>query len=882
MIMIRRSVNVIVLIAAFSVGVVLAFSPGWFQRGGGAAMKKEVQHQQQPTFGINKVARTAEPFFLDRGREWSEATVGELRAELKQRGLTVSGKKAELIERLQLERVSRLEHVSVGDKSQALVEVVSDQDYDTRKVATGTMKVINTFLNSPIEKGVPAETLKGAVISAAAVTAVVTKSVVGASAASLGAFYVTISHNSAGNLLRSFGTAIWGAAHGFVTGLRQVDDKTHLSERVEKVINTGISNIIEQVTEKDEHSAAQKSRTPGFWGDILGNTDFVSQEQETEEQKPTAQEDKLAEEVVIKEAMPVLEKPVVLPSPKSYPPPEAILAKELAVEDSSSEEEAELVMEEDIVVDISIPYDAAAKLAYEASDKSMAYPAFKTKFETNAVANVIAKQPVDIRIPYDAAAKLAYDTSDKSIDYLAFKTMFEGNAVADVIAKQPEPVEEEDVVLVGDKSMDFLALKSKFDATVGSVLQKKPERTEEAAVVEDEPQLVAKEVIVELSEEPPLVAEEDLADAEDEDWEASIMAAQKSIDGAIAGWEEANVPEETVDEEEWDGDVLGDLDSDEPIDLEALGRAAREAVEAFERQMANDGEATLQQRQQWAENMLDDDDEQEESPAAVDWSIQPVSQLKAELESRGLSIEGKKAVLVARLTNRGNDMMEEAANEKPRSWIQMKVAELRLELQKRGLPSTGNKAKLVSALEMDVAVETPSPVLHNGDMEDAFPVLGVNDIDDGFLPTFDMDEFVNMGPAPAVDESKDTVPSTPDVKVSIPVFDSQYQDSEEDSDDDFDFDIDSFDMEELGRAARQAVDAYNGGYSPGADDDDEPSDEALMEILANGELTDDEPPSLESMTVPELKAELKSRGLPVTGKKAGLIARLEPIYSQGS
>merc|ERR1712151_260843 len=42
--------------------------------------------------------------------------------------------------------------------------------------------------------------------------------------------------------------------------------------------------------------------------------------------------------------------------------------------------------------DISVPYDAAAKLAYEASDKSMPYDAFKTKFEADAVADVIAKK----------------------------------------------------------------------------------------------------------------------------------------------------------------------------------------------------------------------------------------------------------------------------------------------------------------------------------------------------------------------------------------------------------------------------------------------------------------------------------------------------------
>ena len=43
-------------------------------------------------------------------------------------------------------------------------------------------------------------------------------------------------------------------------------------------------------------------------------------------------------------------------------------------------------------VDISIPYDAAAKLAYDHSDKSMKYGAFKEKFEADAVADVIAKK----------------------------------------------------------------------------------------------------------------------------------------------------------------------------------------------------------------------------------------------------------------------------------------------------------------------------------------------------------------------------------------------------------------------------------------------------------------------------------------------------------
>lgn len=101
-------------------------------------------------------------------------------------------------------------------------------------------------------------------------------------------------------------------------------------------------------------------------------------------------------------------------------------------------------------IDISIPYDAAAQLAYQSSDMGMDYAAFKEKFEADAVAAVIAKQPkkrtesiptattggVDIAVPYDAAAKLAYELSDKSMEYASFKEKFESDAVASVIAKK--------------------------------------------------------------------------------------------------------------------------------------------------------------------------------------------------------------------------------------------------------------------------------------------------------------------------------------------------------------------------------------------------------------------------------------------------------------
>lgn len=44
--------------------------------------------------------------------------------------------------------------------------------------------------------------------------------------------------------------------------------------------------------------------------------------------------------------------------------------------------------------------------------------------------------PDDVSIPYDAAARLAYEQSNKSLDYNAFQKKYEADAIADVIAKR--------------------------------------------------------------------------------------------------------------------------------------------------------------------------------------------------------------------------------------------------------------------------------------------------------------------------------------------------------------------------------------------------------------------------------------------------------------
>lgn len=90
-------------------------------------------------------------------------------------------------------------------------------------------------------------------------------------------------------------------------------------------------------------------------------------------------------------------------------------------------------------VDISVPYNAAAKLAYEASDKALSFEDFEPTYLAEAVELVKSKQPVDISVPYNAAAKLAFEASDKSMSYNDFETKYLADAVALVKSKQPEP-----------------------------------------------------------------------------------------------------------------------------------------------------------------------------------------------------------------------------------------------------------------------------------------------------------------------------------------------------------------------------------------------------------------------------------------------------------
>ncbi|GKY99862.1 hypothetical protein MPSEU_000939900 [Mayamaea pseudoterrestris] len=96
-------------------------------------------------------------------------------------------------------------------------------------------------------------------------------------------------------------------------------------------------------------------------------------------------------------------------------------------------------------IDIAVDYDAPAKLAFTqkfCSFDEAKFPEFRKAYLAGAVAMVTAKQQVrngNISVPYDAAARLAFMTaSDNVFDeakYAKFKEEFEAKAVAEVSAK---------------------------------------------------------------------------------------------------------------------------------------------------------------------------------------------------------------------------------------------------------------------------------------------------------------------------------------------------------------------------------------------------------------------------------------------------------------
>jgi len=362
---------------------------------------------------------------------------------------------------------------------------------------------------------------------------------------------------------------------------------------------------------------------------------------------------------------------------------------------------------------------------------------------------------------------------------------------------------------------------------------------EEKARISEEERIVEEIKLKAEKEEKEKETDDDIL-FDDDQFMAAVELAQEGIEGKIVGvddiitdnsakaeWDAAGV---LANELRQDSDTRSEADVDDEeddfdfgdIDLEALGRAAREAVEAFESEVGKADEAVLDKKKQWVDSMIEDDDEDEDFDFEDDKDLFSADNFDELARTARAAVEATARDAVEASNNRAIDIdsppSEAIAGELvSKDWSSLKVVELREELKKRGLKTSGRKADIISLLE-------------KSDLEIS-------------------------------DQKHETEANT-----------------KLDGDDDEIIELEDFDIEELGRQARAAVEMFQttkGGF------DEEPTEEMLAELESemaiNGEFLGEPKPSIDTskMTVAQLKNECRNRGLKVGGRKAELIERLK-------
>ncbi|GKY96230.1 hypothetical protein MPSEU_000582900 [Mayamaea pseudoterrestris] len=317
-------------------------------------------------------------------------------------------------------------------------------------------------------------------------------------------------------------------------------------------------------------------------------------------------------------------------------------------------------------------------------------------------------------------------------------------------------------------------------------------------------------------------------------------------------------------------DELNDFDLDS-IDLSLVGDEARAAVEEYERMRAPgavNGELAT-------------------AGVNGDFDALTLAELREECSLRGLSLDGKKADLMARLQSPlvedelaldddDNDLdidlddfdissvgdaaraaVEEyermrvvngatrTLSTEPLEWDMLSLAQLRDECRDRDLPTNGKKVDLVARLDEFESIGLfPNDVDRLNDSEVSLDLPTIDwsefsvkelqqELQDRNLPTTGKKaELVAALEAYSLTESYvDETDLDDDLEeLALRYGSAAKANAEEDdsdvADDDLELDFDSIDLDAMGQAARQAVDLYS------MDQVDEPSDEDLWEIEA--------------------------------------------------
>lgn len=681
------------------------------------------------------------------------------------------------------------------------------------------------LFSQDIEKGVPLSTIQTVSITSALLTLMATKDLTFAALALLGMALVTITPGPIGITCRTVGDLIFTTVTSFWKLSEKLGVKDAVSNRLAKMdytnkmdrirrVETEVQTILQQAEETLQGADSEMVEIQKFQTDVQ---DVLKEADSAISSAIQIQEDKMrlaAEEAKVLKLTQKAEKA----DEKMREVAET--ASRLADETARVAAEVAAKKAEEPIVDISIPYDAPARNAYEASGKKGDFKAFKADYEAAAVAGVISKKEAK---EADAArvaeeARVAEKARVAEEERLAEETRLAEEARL----AEEERLAEEARVAEEERLAKEARLAEEAELAEEARLAEEQRVAEEARLAEEQKQADEDEA-ARLAATDPDVEEGDFSDM---DWDTSVEMAKDSMDGTIVGiddvdvddsekaeWDAAKVFAKSLNEGQKEPPLVFDDETPavepEEIDMEALARAAREAVEKFEQQqlvdeeVSDDGDAFTP--------VFDDEASMED--------IAEAARKAAEMYNSDLVDDDDQEDIFFDDIDEDEDVAAESTPPvQIQDWSTLKVVDLKAELGARGLTPKGKKADLVAML-----VDS-----------DAERLLAASE-----------------SPAPTTDNSG--------------------------ADEEFDFS--DMDLEEIGRAAREAAELFDG---------EEPSDEVLM-MLENEEVDLLEPEPVEetpakgkaapsdysSMNVAALKDELRSRGLKVSGRKQELIARLQ-------
>jgi hypothetical protein len=744
-----------------------------------------------------------------------------------------------------------------------------------------------------LQKGVPADKVKGAALLGAALALLATKGVVISSAAGASAAYAALQQGTFGDVFRTVGGATWDATEAATQLARQATVDKRVTGMTKELAAT-VAGAVAVAGAVDRYNGAEDEVTKSRQGSDMEEIEAADQTlEESSEDLARILEEAEAAIGQADVAMALADQTLGKESQKEEADDDVFVPVE------------EIVMEEEVMLQKATEVEAAEEEwgIYEAADDDDFVPVDETVMEGEeaqeevvlqkataveateeeggeddemdewAMTLEMAQQGIDGKIIgmdeviNDDGAKATWDAAGilaKELGQAGSEEQF---------AEDRAEEEEEAFTLSNGEFEDDDFTSSDSDAEAADTMLPEGDLEDIARA--------AREAVARMNDKKEDDEEDTFTSSDSDAEDADAMLPEGDLEDIARAAREAvaRMNDKYVDDEE-DASTSSDSDMEDADamlpegGLEDIARAAREAVERMNDKYVDDEEDAstssdsdmeafdamlpegdledIARAAREAVARMDDkyeDNEEEDASTSSDSDMEAFDAMLPEGDLEDIARAAREAVAMLDGRNKENEPEEQNVSYM-RDWSKLTVTKLREELRVRGLRAFGRKANLIAALGKYDAEAFPGSVA-TGRVEES----SGNDSDTEL-------DFDDVALAELGRQAREAV-------LAYQYLDDDNADEVEDDKEESD-DVDTKDLfaalnlESLGEKSRAAVDTQPV---------DEPSDDVLQEL--EDELALESAKDFSSMTVIELKDELRNRGLKLGGKKTELIERLQ-------